>query len=64
MACNFIIKETPTQVFFCKYHKMFEESFFHGAAWWLLLRIVEEFLRMSKGGVTWNNLYDWTNLNM
>ena len=24
----------------------------------------EEFLRISKGGLTWNNLYDFTNLNM
>ena len=30
MACNFIKKETPTLVFFCKYHKMFEKSFFYG----------------------------------
>ena len=30
MACNFIKKETPTQVFSCEYHKMFENSFFYG----------------------------------
>ena len=30
MACNFIKKETPTQVFSCKYHKLFENSFFYG----------------------------------
>ena len=24
----------------------------------------EEFLRISKGGLTWNNLYDLTNLNV
>ena len=28
---------------------------------WLLLKMVEEFLRISKGGVTRNNLYDSTN---
>ena len=30
MACNFINKETPTQVFSCEYHKMFEKSIFYG----------------------------------
>ena len=24
----------------------------------------EEFLRISKGGLTWNDLYDLTNLNV
>ena len=32
MACNFIKKETPTQVFSCEYHKMFENSFFYGTS--------------------------------
>ena len=31
MACNFIKKETPTQLLSCEYHKMFENSFFYGA---------------------------------
>ena len=30
MTCNFIEKETPTQVLSCEYHKMFENSFFYG----------------------------------
>ena len=30
MPCNFIKKETPTQVLSCEYHKMFENSFFYG----------------------------------
>ena len=30
MACNFIKKEIPTQVFSCEYHKMLENSFFYG----------------------------------
>ena len=30
MACNFIKKETLTQVFFCEYHKMFDKSFSYG----------------------------------
>ena len=31
MACNFTKKETPTQLFFCEYQKMFKKSFFYGA---------------------------------
>ena len=27
IACNFIKKQTPTQMFSCEYHKMFENSF-------------------------------------
>ena len=30
IACNFIKKYTPTQVFFCEDHKMFENSFLYG----------------------------------
>ena len=30
MVCNFIKKETQTQVFSYEYHKMFEKSFFYG----------------------------------
>ena len=30
MACNFIKKEIPTEVFSCEYHKKFEKSFFYG----------------------------------
>ena len=30
MVRNFIKKETPTQVFSCEYHKMFEKSSFYG----------------------------------
>ena len=51
MICNFIKKETPTQVFFCEYHKMFENSFFMEHLQWLLLKMVEEFLRISNS--TW-----------
>ena len=32
MACKFIKKETPTQVFSCESHKIFENSFFYGMA--------------------------------
>ena len=28
MACNFIKKESPTQMFSCEYHKMFAKTFF------------------------------------
>ena len=32
MAYKFIKKGTPTQVFSCESHKMFENSFFYGMA--------------------------------
>ena len=31
---------------------------------WLLLKLVEEFLRISKVGLTQNDLYDSTNPNV
>ena len=45
-ACNFHKKETQTQVFSCEYHKIFKNSFFMEHLRWLLLNIVEEFLRI------------------
>ena len=52
-------------MFSCEYHKMFEKGFFMEHHRWLLLKMVEEFLRISsKGGLTPNDLYDSTNLNM
>ena len=60
MACNFIKKETPSQVFSCECLKMFEENILwstsSGCFW-------EWFWRISKGRLTWNDLYDLTNLN-
>ena len=46
-VCNFIKKETPPQLFFCEYCEIFKNSFFHGTPW-LLLKMVEEFLRNSE----------------
>ena len=63
-ACNFIKKETPTQMVSCEYQKKFEESFFYGTPPWLHLKMIEEFLRISKGGLTKNELYDSANLNL
>ena len=54
MTCNFIKKETPAQVFSCECLKMFEKKRFMEH----LLRMAasengfEEFLRISKGGLT------------
>ena len=65
MACNFIKKETPTQVFSCECLKMFEKNFLWNTSGGSATENgFEEFLRISKGGLTWNNLYDFTNLNM
>ena len=48
MTCNFIKKETATQVFFCEYHKMFGNSFFYGIPPVTVSPVVEEFLRISN----------------
>ena len=45
MAYSFIKKETPTKVFSCEYHKMFEKSFFYGT---LLVAASENGRRISK----------------
>ena len=47
-ACNFDKKQTPTQVFSCEYHKIFKNSCFIEHPRWLLLNMVEEFLRISN----------------
>ena len=65
MTCNFIKKETPTQVFSCECLKIFEKKTFYGTPPVAASEIgFEEFLRIFKGGLTWNNLYDLTNLNV
>ena len=65
MTCNFIKKEAPTQVFSCECLKIFEKKTFYGTPPVAASEIgFEEFLRISKGGLTWNNLYDLTNLNV
>ena len=47
MACNFLKKETPSQVLSCEYHKMFENSFFMEHLRWLLLKTVEIFVQKN-----------------
>ena len=47
-ACNFNKKETSTQVFCCEYHKIPRNSCFIEQLQWLLLNMVEEFLRISN----------------
>ena len=61
MVCSSIKKETSTQMVSCEYHKKFEESFFMERLWWLHLKMIEKFLRISKGSLTRNELYDSTN---
>ena len=48
MVCNFIKKETPPQLFFSEYHKIFKNTFCMKHLWWLLLKMVEEFLSNSN----------------
>ena len=64
MACNFIKKETLTQVFSCEFLKLFEKNFLWNTSGGCFWDGFEEFLRISKGGLTWNDLYDLTNLNV
>ena len=59
MACNFIKKETPTQVFSCECLKMFEKNFLWNTSGGCLRMV-----KISKGILTWNDLYDLTNLNV
>ena len=47
-ARNFNKKETSAQVFSCEYHKIFKNSCFIEHPRWLLLNMVEEFLRISN----------------
>ena len=42
-------------------NKCLRKAYFMEHLQWLLLKMVEEFLRISKGGVTRNNLHDSTN---
>ena len=37
VACNFILKESPTQVFSCEFCKIFKYTFFNEHIRWLLL---------------------------
>ena len=45
---NFIKKEIPTQVSACEYQKNFKNSFFMEHLRWLLLKMAEEFLRITN----------------
>ena len=64
MACNFILKKTPTKVSSCECLKMSEKNFLWNTLVAASENGLEQFLRISKGGLTWNNLYDLTNLNV
>ena len=47
-ACNFNEKKTLKRVFSCEYHKSFKNSFSMEHLRWLLLNMVQEFLRISN----------------
>ena len=63
MASKFIKKETPTPVLSCECLKMFEITFYRTPPVAASEDGFEESLRISKGCLTWNDLYDLTNLN-
>ena len=64
MSCNFIKKSPQHRFFPVNITKCLRKAYFMVHLWWLLLNVVEEFLRISKGGLTRNDLYDLTNLNV
>ena len=58
-----LIRDPNTGVFLL-ISQLLEKSFFMEHLGWLLLKMVEEILRISKGCLTQNDLYDSTNLNV
>ena len=64
MSCNFIKKETPTQVLSYNVLKCLKKTFYGTRPVAASENGFEEFPRISKGGLTWNDLYDLTNLNV
>ena len=64
MACNFIKKEIPTRSFPVNVLKCLKKAFYGTPLVAASENGFEAFLRISKAGLTWNDLYDLTNLNM
>ena len=61
MACNFIKKRPQHRCFPVNITKYLRKAFFMEHLRWLFLKMFEEFLRISKGGLTRNDLYDSKN---
>ena len=61
MACNFTKKKTPTHMFSCK---CLRKTFYGTPPVAASENGSEELLRIFKGSLTWNDLYNLTNLNM
>ena len=57
-------KDPNTVVFPVNITKCLRKAFFMEHLRWLLLKMVEEFLRISNGGLTRKELYHSTNLNV
>ena len=49
LACNFIKKETPTQVFFCEYCEVFKSTYFEEH----LLTAGSDFLKQIQSSCFW-----------
>ena len=62
MAYNFIKKRSQHRCFPVNVTKCLRKAFFMKHL--RFLKMVEEFLSISKGGLTWNDLYDSTDLNV
>ena len=57
MACNFIKKETPSQVFPVNVFTCLKKTFYGAPPVAASENSFEEFLRISKDRLTWNDLY-------
>ena len=64
MACNFIKKETQHRCFPVNVLKCLKKTFYGTPPVATSENGFEEFLRTSKGGLTWNYLHYLTNLNV
>ena len=64
MACKFIRKRSQHRCFHVTVLKCLKKTFYGTPPVATSENGFEEILRISKGGLTWNNLYDLTNLNV
>ena len=64
MACNFIKKETQHRCFPVNVLKCLKKTFYGTPPVAASGNDFEEFVRISKDSLTWNDLYDLTNLNV
>ena len=64
MACNFVKKRPQHSCFPVNILKCLKKTFYGTPLLIASKNGFEEFLRIYKGGLTWKDLYDLTNLNV